>query len=199
MGFVAKAVAFVLFFMSMWSIGVAVERIYTFMQAKNQSKVYAPQVAKHLKDGRLKDAIAISTNKNYRYSHLAKVVLAGLQEYQFQQENAGGLSREELLDTVRRSIQRATALTSNDLKKGVSALATIGATAPFVGLLGTVVGVINAFTGIASTGLGRYRRRVGRYCRSARRDRARTARRDPGGVVLQLPDRSHRVLQRRDG
>ena len=126
MGFVAKAVAFVLFFMSMWSIGVAVERIYTFMQAKNQSKVYAPQVAKHLKDGRLKDAIAISTNKNYRYSHLAKVVLAGLQEYQFQQENAGGLSREELLDTVRRSIQRATALTANDLKKGVSALATIG-------------------------------------------------------------------------
>jgi biopolymer transport protein ExbB len=154
MGFVAKAVAWILFFMSMWSIGVAVERIYTFMQAKIQSKVYAPQVAKHLKDGRLKDAIAISTNKNYRYSHLAKVVLAGLQEYQFQQENAGGLSREELLDTVRRSIQRASALTSNDLKKGVSALATIGATAPFVGLLGTVVGVINAFTGIASTGSG---------------------------------------------
>jgi biopolymer transport protein ExbB/TolQ len=154
MGPIAKAVAFVLFFMSMWSIGVAVERIYTFMQAKTQSKVYAPQVAKHLKDGRLKDAIAISTNKNYRYSHLAKVVLAGLQEYQFQQDNAGGLSREELLDTVRRSIQRATALTSNDLKKGVAALATIGATAPFVGLLGTVVGVINAFTGIASTGSG---------------------------------------------
>src|SRR5215218_4778005 len=153
MTWVAKAIAIVLFFMSMWSIGVAVERIYTFMQAKNQSKVYAPQVAKHLKDGRLKDAIAISTNKNYRYSHLAKVVLAGLQEYQFQQDNAGGLSREELLDTVRRSIQRATALTANDLKKGVSALATIGATAPFVGLLGTVV-VINAFTGIASTGSG---------------------------------------------
>ena len=152
MGPIAKAVAFVLFFMSMWSIGVAVERIYTFMQAKKQSKVYAPQVAKHLKDGRLKDAIAISTNKNYRYSHLAKVVLAGLQEYQFQQDNAGGLSREELLDTVRRSIQRATALTSNDLKKGVAALATIGATAPFVGLLGTVVGVINAFAGIGAQG-----------------------------------------------
>ena len=154
MGLVAKAVAWILFFMSMWSIGVAVERIYTFMQAKKQSKIYAPQVAKHLKDGRLKDAIAISTNKNYRYSHLAKVVLAGLQEYQFQQENAGGLSREELLDTVRRSIQRASALTTNDLKKGVNTLATIGSTAPFVGLLGTVVGVINAFVGIASTGSG---------------------------------------------
>ena len=64
------------------------------------------------------------------------------------------LNREDVLDTVRRSIQRATALTSSDLKKGVSALATIGSTAPFVGLLGTVVGVINAFVGIASTGSG---------------------------------------------
>jgi len=154
MGWVAKGVAFVLFFMSMWSFGVAIERIYTFTQARNQSKAYAPQVAKHLKDGRLKDAIALSSSKNFRYSHLAKVVLAGLQEYQFQQEAGGGLSREDLVDSVRRSIQRATALTQSDLKKGVNSLATIGTTAPFVGLLGTVVGVINAFVGIAATGSG---------------------------------------------
>jgi biopolymer transport protein ExbB/biopolymer transport protein TolQ len=158
MGWVAKGVAFVLFFMSFWSVGVAVERIYTFSQARKQSKLYAPQVAKHLKEGRLKDAIAVSQSKQYRYSHLAKVVLAGLQEYQFQQESAGGgaekLTREDLLDTVRRAIQRATALTGNDLKKGVSSLATIGSTAPFVGLLGTVVGVISAFQGIAATGSG---------------------------------------------
>src|SRR6185295_6125904 len=154
MSVIAKAVAFILFFMSMWSFGVAIERIYTFMQARNQSKVYAPQVAKHLKEGRLKDAIAVSSSKNYRYSHLAKVVLAGLQEYQFQQEAGGGLSREDLVDTVRRSIQRASALTANDPKKGVSSLATIGATAPFVGLLGTVVGIITAFQGIAATGSG---------------------------------------------
>src|SRR5919199_5622465 len=155
MGIVAKVVAFILFIMSMWSFGVAIERIFTYTQARNQSKLYAPQVAKHLKDGRLKDAIALSTSKDYRYSHLAKVVLAGLQEYQFQQESGGAsLNREDVLDTVRRSIQRATALTASDLKKGVSTLATIGSTAPFVGLLGTVVGVINAFVGIASTGSG---------------------------------------------
>ena len=154
MGWIAKGVAFILFFMSMWSFGVAIERIYTFTQARNQSKAYAPQVAKHLKDGRLKDAIALSSSKNFRYSHLAKVVLAGLQEYQFQQEAGGGLSREDLVDSVRRSIQRATALTQSDLKKGVAALATIGSTAPFVGLLGTVVGVITAFQGIAASGSG---------------------------------------------
>jgi biopolymer transport protein ExbB/TolQ len=154
MGWVAKAIGVILIIMSMISFGVAIERIYTFTQARKQSKLYAPQVAKHLKEGRLKDAIAISQSKNYRYSHLAKVVLAGLQEYQFQQESGSNLSREDLVDTVRRAIQRASALTANDLKKGVAALATIGATAPFVGLLGTVVGIITAFQGIAATGSG---------------------------------------------
>ncbi len=154
MGMVAKGIGVILVIMSMISFGVAIERIYTFTQARKQSKLYAPQVAKHLKDGRLKDAIAISSSKNYRYSHLAKVVLAGLQEYQFQQESGANLSREDLVDTVRRAIQRASALTANDLKKGVAALATIGATAPFVGLLGTVVGIITAFQGIAATGSG---------------------------------------------
>ena len=152
MGIVAKGVAVVLFIMSMWSFGVAFERIFTFTQARNQSKLFAPQVAKQLKDGRLKEAIALASSKNYRYSHLAKVVLAGLQEYQFQQESGSGLDRSDVMDTVRRAIQRATALTASDLKKGVPALATIGSTAPFVGLLGTVVGVINAFSGIGASG-----------------------------------------------
>jgi biopolymer transport protein ExbB/TolQ len=154
MGPTAWGVAIVLLIMSFWSVGVAIERIYTYSQARKQSKLYAPQVAKHLKEGRLKEAIALSASKDYRYSHLAKVVLSGLQEYQFQQESGGTLHRDDVLDTVRRSIQRATALTASDLKKGVNTLATIGSTAPFVGLLGTVVGVINAFTGIASTGSG---------------------------------------------
>ena len=152
MGYVAKIVAFVLMFMSMWSFGVSIERYYTFFQARKQSKLYAPQVAKHLKDGRLKDALAVSQAKTYQYSHLAKVVLSGLQEYQFQADSGGSLTRDDIVDTVRRAIQRATALTSNDLKKGIPSLATIGATAPFVGLLGTVVGVINAFAGIGASG-----------------------------------------------
>jgi biopolymer transport protein ExbB/biopolymer transport protein TolQ len=154
MGWVAKAVAFILVFMSMWSFGVAIERFYTFSQARKQSKLYAPQVAKHLKEGRLKDALSVSQAKTYQYSHLAKVVLSGLQEYQFQQDAGGSLTRDDIVDTVHRAIQRATALTANDLKKGIPSLATIGATAPFVGLLGTVVGIINAFHAIGVTGSG---------------------------------------------
>src|SRR6478672_7585 len=142
MSMIAKAVAGVLVVMSMWSFGVAIERYYTFMQARKQSKLYAPQVAKHLKEGRLKDALSVSQAKTYQYSHLAKVVLSGLQEYQFQHDAGGTMNRDDVVDTVRRAIQRATAL------------ATIGSTAPFVGLLGTVVGVISAFQGIAATGSG---------------------------------------------
>jgi biopolymer transport protein ExbB/TolQ len=152
MTIVAKAVAVVLIIMSMWSLGVGIERFFTYQQARNQSKLFAPQVAKQLKDGRVKEAIALASKKEFRYSHLAKVVLAGLQEYQFQHESNQGVSRDDLMDTVRRAIQRASALTASDLKKGVSALATIGSTAPFVGLLGTVVGVINAFQGIGNSG-----------------------------------------------
>ena len=154
MGLAVKSLMGILALMSMWSMGVFFERVFTFFQATKQSKLFAPQVAKHLKDGRLKDAIAVSQSKNYKYSHLGKVVLAGLQEYQFQKDSGVVLERDDVVDSVRRAIQRASALTSADLKKGMGSLATIGATAVFVGLLGTTLGVINAFQGIAATGSG---------------------------------------------
>ena len=140
--------------MSMWSVGVFFERLFTFSQATKQSKLFAPQVAKHLKDGKLEDGIAVSQSKTYRYSHLSKVVLAGLQEYQFQQDTGVEMEKDDVVDSVRRAIQRATALTAADLKKGMGVLATIGSTAVFVGLLATTLGVINAFQGIATTGSG---------------------------------------------
>ena len=154
MGVPVKLLMGILALMSMISVGVFFERIFTFVQAQKQSKLFAPQVAKHLKDGKLKDGIAISQSKNYKYSHLAKVVLAGLQEYQFQQDTGVQLDKDDVVDSVRRAIQRAAALTSTDLKKGLGMLATIGSTAVFVGLLATTLGVINAFQGIAQTGSG---------------------------------------------
>ena len=154
MGIPVKLLMALLALMSMWSVGVFFERLFTFSQATKQSKLFAPQVAKNLKDGKLKDAIAVSQSKPYRYSHLSKVVLAGLQEYQFQQDSGVELEKDDIVDSVRRAIQRAAALTAADLKKGMGVLATIGSTAVFVGLLATTLGVINAFQGIATTGSG---------------------------------------------
>ena len=63
----------------------------------------------------------------------------------------------EEIEASKRALERAEAIVHAELKRGVSGLATIGSTAPFVGLFGTVVGIINAFKGIStekSTGLG---------------------------------------------
>jgi biopolymer transport protein ExbB/biopolymer transport protein TolQ len=105
-----------------------------------------------LKDGKIEEAISIA-EQNKR-SHLAKVVTAGLQEFQAHQVSAE--ISGETIEASSRALERAAAIVHAELKRGVSTLATIGSTAPFVGLFGTVLGIINAFKGIAaakSTGL----------------------------------------------
>ena len=151
MGTSVKILMGVLVVMSMASVGVFFERLFTFIQATNQSKLFAPQVAKHLKDGKLKEAISVSQSKDYRYSHLGKVVLAGLQEYQFQQDSGVDLHKDDVVDSVHRAIQRAAALTSSDRRRGMGVLATLGFIVIFLGLMATTLGVINAVQGIAAT------------------------------------------------
>jgi len=153
MGPTAKFIIFVMALMSVYSLSVMIERWLTYHKAKKQSRAYAPRVAKLLKDGKVQEAIKISSGKEVRNSHLAKVLLAGLQEYEYQKETGGG-TRDDMMEAAHRAIERATALNVTDLKRGLSGLATIGATAPFVGLLGTVIGIINAFRGMALTGSG---------------------------------------------
>ncbi len=153
MGLVAKIVVIILFCMSAWSIGVMIDRVLAFNAARKQSRLFAPAVAGALREGKLDEAIKIADR--YKKSHLAKVVVAGLQEFRAHQ-----MSSEipgEDIEASRRALERAEAIVHAELKRGVPTLATIGATAPFVGLFGTVVGIINAFHGIStekSTGLG---------------------------------------------
>jgi len=81
--------------------------------------------------------------------------VAGLQEFRAHQLS-NEISGEEI-EASKRALERAEAIVHAELKRGISSLATIGSTAPFVGLFGTVVGIINAFHGISSeksTGLG---------------------------------------------
>ena len=155
MGGVAWAVVIVLFIMSMYSIAVMIERYITYKKATDQSRKYAVDVARFLKAGKIKEAVDASHGPNVKYSHLAKVLSLGLNEWQYQLES-GEVSRdkEAAVDSAKRAIQRATAVNLADLKRGLSGLATIGSTAPFVGLFGTTFGIINAFSGMALTGSG---------------------------------------------
>jgi biopolymer transport protein ExbB/biopolymer transport protein TolQ len=74
------------------------------------------------------------------------VVNAGLQEFQAH-EQSSEISGDEI-DASRRALQRAIAIKTAEFRRGLSGLATIGSTAPFVGLFGTVFGIINAFQGM---------------------------------------------------
>ncbi len=153
MGWPAKLVVVVLFLMSAWSIGVMIDRLIAYGAARKQSRLFAPAVAGALREGKLDEAIKIADR--YRKSHLAKVVVAGLQEFRAHQISAE-IPGEDI-EASKRALERAEAIVHAELKRGVSNLATIGSTAPFVGLFGTVVGIINAFKGIStekSTGLG---------------------------------------------
>ena len=153
MGTPAKCVVILMFIMSAWSIGVMIDRAIAFNGARQQSRQFAPAVAGALREGKLDEAIKIADR--FSKSHLAKVVVAGLQEFRAHQMSSE-ISGEEI-EASRRALERAEAIVHAELKRGVSTLATIGSTGPFVGLFGTVIGIINAFRGIStekSTGLG---------------------------------------------
>lgn len=144
MGIVAKIVVFILAIMSAYSISIMIERWLVYRQARKQSRVFTPAVAECLKEGKIDEAIALGEQNNK--SHLAKVLISGLHELQ-----AHAKSKEipgEDIEAAKRALERATAIGISDLKRGLGGLATIGSTAPFVGLFGTTVGIINAFQGM---------------------------------------------------
>jgi biopolymer transport protein ExbB/TolQ len=153
MNWVAKGVVVVLAIMSVWSLTIAIERLYKFQMAKKESLRLAREITPMLKQHKLEDAINLTKKKDFRYSHLARVLSAGLTEFQYQ-------SSEELppdFDIVasgQRAVERETLMTTAEMKKGLGNLATISTTAPFVGLFGTVAGIIHAFQGMALSGSG---------------------------------------------
>ena len=140
-GWPARTIAIILFVMSAWSIGVMMDRWLAFSAARKQSREFAPAVAGALREGKLDEAIRVAERN--KKSHLAKVVSAGLHEMRAHQQ-----SEEipgEKIEASRRALDRASAIVHAELERGLSGLATIGSTAPFVGLLGTVIGIIDAF------------------------------------------------------
>src|SRR6266496_323518 len=153
MNWVAKGVVLVLALMSIWSLTIAIERIWRFQRAKRESLTIARLVTPLLAQHKLRDAIALTADKNYRHSHLARVLRAGLTEFEY--ETTQSLPEDfDIVASGQRAIERETLMTTAEMKKGLGNLATISTTAPFVGLFGTVAGIIHAFQGMALTGSG---------------------------------------------
>jgi len=150
MGFVGLCVMGFLLALSIYSVSVILDKHRRFRAAANESTAFLAEFGRCLKEGNLKDAVA--TARRHDRSHVARVVAAGVTELVESKETvADSGARVEL---VSRTLDRTTALTLADMKKGLGGLATVGSTAPFIGLFGTVVGIIHAFEGIAASGSG---------------------------------------------
>jgi biopolymer transport protein ExbB/biopolymer transport protein TolQ len=148
----AKAVVLTMFIMSIYSIWVMVERFIVFQQAKNQSLKLLGALSNVLTRGDYQQAIDIT--KKYKQSHLAKVISAGLLEFEAVRRDKRTTDPEVAIEAARQGMDRTAMITIAELKENLGVLATIGATAPFVGLFGTVIGIIHAFEKMATSGGG---------------------------------------------
>jgi biopolymer transport protein ExbB len=158
MGPFAKMIAGVLALMSIYSLGVMAERLITYWRAQKASRSFAEALRQLLPAEKFADAIELS--KKLKRGHLPKVLGLALEEYSSGLEalqHKGGahdVGTFDVIAAVNRAIDRSSLRTVNDLRRGLGALATVGSTAPFVGLLGTVAGIITAFQLMAATGSG---------------------------------------------
>jgi biopolymer transport protein ExbB/TolQ len=146
MSWTALSVVIMLLLMSVISIVLAVERGLRYSVARNQSRAFVVQVAAALDAAKLDDIISIAERN--KKSHIAAMVATGLAEFQLAPSHVSGT---EMIDAAKRGLERSVATIHAELKRGLSGLATIGSTAPFVGLFGTVVGIMNAFRATAPT------------------------------------------------
>jgi biopolymer transport protein ExbB/biopolymer transport protein TolQ len=143
MSILPRIVVIILFILSIYSFGVMIDRALMYSAARKQSRAFVQQVAGALKEGKLDEAIAIAERN--KKSHIAKVVATGLSEFQTASQQ---VSDADVVEAAKRGLERSVAIVHAEMKRGLSALATIGSTAPFVGLFGTVIGILNAFKGI---------------------------------------------------
>ena len=149
-GMFGGAVMVCLALISLFSIGVIVDKHRKFRVAARQTELFKPVFKKFMHGGELQELI--DTLPHYKNSYVVKVVSAGVLEYDGVRQSSG--NPEASLELVTSALRDSMSETLVELKKGLGFMATIGSCAPFIGLFGTVVGIINAFTSIAATGSG---------------------------------------------
>jgi biopolymer transport protein ExbB len=155
LGPIAWGVVITLALMSVASFAIAVERYRTFRRAVQSSRELARDTAALLKAGRLREAAAWCRSAQARHSHVARTLSAGLDEWLATTERAGGQTdRDAAVASAKEAASQMASIERSDLGRGLVVLATIGSTAPFVGLFGTTFGIINAFRSIGITGSG---------------------------------------------
>ena len=150
-GAFARGVLGVLAIMSVYSLGVAAGKWWKIRKSTKETRQFAPEFARFLREENLDSAIELATS--FKISHVARVLGEALAEVKPLLSDRATVTTADI-NSAERAVERQTLILLAELHRGNGVLATVGATAPFVGLLGTTMGVVNSFTGMAATGSG---------------------------------------------
>ncbi|MDZ4864919.1 MAG: MotA/TolQ/ExbB proton channel family protein [Gemmatimonadota bacterium] len=148
-GLFARGVIFVLFVMSMWSLTVSITKIIMISKSQAATKKFAPEFSRAVQEENLEKAIMLA-EKNQK-SHVAKVLGGALGEVKPLIQDRATITSADI-NSAERAVERQMLIMLSEFKRGMGVLATVGSTAPFVGLLGTTMGIVTAFTGMAAAG-----------------------------------------------
>ena len=150
MGWFARGIVFVLATMSIWSLSISFKKWWELRLAQKETQNFAPEFSQFLEEENLADA-ALLTEK-YKKSHVARVLGGALTEIRPLIQD-GSVTVSDI-NSAERAVEREMLMTVTDLKRGSGVLATVGSTAPFVGLLGTTMGIVNAFQAMGASNSG---------------------------------------------
>jgi biopolymer transport protein ExbB/biopolymer transport protein TolQ len=146
----ARFIVFVLAAMSIWSLTIMIRNWWNLRKAQSETRKFAPEFSRFLEEDNIVEAIKLA--EGYKKSHVARVLGGALGEVKPLIQD-GSVTVADI-NSAERAVERNMMIITSELKRGLPVLATVGSTAPFVGLLGTTMGVVNAFQGMATSGSG---------------------------------------------
>ena len=149
MGGFAKGVVIVMALMSVYSLTIMFTKAVQFARSQSETRRFAPQFSRSIQEENLDQAIALA--EKHKKSHLARVVGDALGEVKPLLRDRATITAADI-NSAERAVERQMLIVLSEFKRGTGVLATVGSTAPFVGLLGTTMGIITAFTGMAAGG-----------------------------------------------
>ena len=151
MGLFAKSIVVVMLIMSLWYWTITFTKWWYLRKSQKQTAKFAPEFSRFLQEEQLDGAIALA--EKYKISHVARVLGEALAEVKPLLRDRATITAADI-NSAERAVERQMLIITAELKRGLGILATVGATAPFVGLLGTTMGIVTAFQGMSAAGGG---------------------------------------------
>ena len=140
---IVKLVMVMLVVASFWAWAIIIQKLINYRKARAEAEVFD----RRFWSGEPLDELFEEIGPDPA-GQSERVFAAGMMEWRRSHRNDGGLIAGATA-RIDRSMDVAIAKEAEDLQSGLSVLATVGSTAPFVGLFGTVWGIMNAFIEIA--------------------------------------------------